>query len=342
MNLRDEGALRQAAAEMLERVRSLRSEARIAGFTVQSMVARPMAQELIIGASIDPVFGPVLLFGQGGIAVEVLADRAIALPPLNRVLAREAVSRTRVAKLLAGYRDHPPVKLNAIYDVLVAVSQMLADLPELAELDINPLLADHNGVVALDARLRVSRKQEAGAARFAITPYPAELAETVQWNDETILIRPIRPEDEPQHRLFIEALRPEDLRFRFFSARKELPRSELARLAQIDYAREMAFIAVRNLPDGTSQTIGVVRAVIDPDNVDAEFAVIVRSDLKTRGLGRILMRKMIAFLSGRKTQRMVGYVLRENDAMRKLARSLGFKRITAPTDADSVFIALNL
>lgn len=342
LNLRDEGALRQAAAEMLERVRKLRPEAPIAGFTVQSMVARPMAQELIIGASIDPVFGPVLLFGQGGTAVEVLGDRAIALPPLNRVLAREAVSRTRVAKLLAGYRDHPPAKLDAIYDVLVAVSQMLADLPELAELDINPLLADHEGVIALDARLRVSRKQDAGAAHFAITPYPEELAETVQWNDETILIRPIRPEDEPQHRSFIEALQPEDLRLRFFSVRRELPRSELARLAQIDYAREMAFIAVRNLPDGTSQTIGVVRAVIDPDNVDAEFAVIVRSDLKTRGLGRILMRKMIAFLSGRGTQRMVGYVLRENEAMRKLARSLGFEPVAAPTDADAVFLALNL
>ena len=164
----------------------------------------------------------------------------------------------------------------------------------------------------------------------------------MQWNDETILIRPIRPEDEPQHRLFIEALQPEDLRFRFFSVRKELPRSELARLAQIDCAHEMAFIAVRNLPDGTSQTIGVVRGVIDPDNVDADFAVIVRSDLKTRGLGRILMRKMIAFLSGRRTHPMVGYVLRENDAMRKPARSLSFKRITAPTDADAVFIALNL
>lgn len=342
LNLRDEGELRQAAAEMLERVRKLRPGAPIAGFTVQSMVARPMAQELIIGASIDPVFGPVLLFGQGGTVVEVLGDRAIALPPLNRVLAREAVSRTRVAKLLAGYRDHPPAKLDAIYDVLVAVSQMLADLPELAELDINPLLADHEGVIALDARLRVSRKQDAGAAHFAITPYPEELAETVQWNDETILIRPIRPEDEPQHRSFIEALQPEDLRLRFFSVRRELPRSELARLAQIDYAREMAFIAVRNLPDGTSQTLGVVRAVIDPDNVDAEFAVIVRSDLKTRGLGRILMRKMIAFLSGRGTQRMVGYVLRENEAMRKLARSLGFEPVAAPTDADAVFLALNL
>jgi acetyltransferase len=342
LHLRDEGELRQAANAMLARVREVKPQARITGLTVQAMVTRPLAQELILGASIDPLFGPVLLFGQGGTAVEVLADRAIGLPPLNRVLARELISRTRVAKLLAGYRDHPPAKLDAICDVLIALSQMLADLPELAELDINPLLADHEGVIALDARLRVSRKQEAGAAHFAITPYPSELAETVQWNDEAIVIRPIRPEDEPQHRSFIEALQPEDLRLRFFSVRRELPRSELARLAQVDYAREMAFIAVRSLPDGTSQTLGVVRAVIDPDNLDAEFAVIVRSDLKARGLGRILMRKMIAFLSGRGTQRMVGYVLRENDAMRKLARSLGFEPVTAPTDADAVFLALNL
>ncbi|MBC7663421.1 MAG: GNAT family N-acetyltransferase, partial [Caulobacter sp.] len=315
---------------------------RITGFTVQAMITRPLAQELILGASIDPLFGPVLLFGQGGTAVEVLADRAIGLPPLNRVLARGLISRTRVAKLLAGYRDHPPARLDAICDVLIALSQMLADLPELAELDINPLLADHEGVIALDARLRVSRKQEAGAAHFAITPYPVELAESLLWNDETIVIRPIRPEDEPQHRAFIDLLQPEDLRLRFFSVRRELPRSELARLAQIDYAREMAFIAVRTLPDGAKQTLGVVRAAIDPDNVDAEFAVIVRSDLKAHGLGRILMRKMIAFLKGRGTQRMVGHVLRENEAMRKLAGSLGFQPTAAPTEPDAVFLALKL
>ncbi|MDB5890057.1 MAG: hypothetical protein JWP47_888 [Polaromonas sp.] len=342
LNLRGEEELRKAAEGMLARVRELKPQARITGLTVQAMVTRPLAQELILGASIDPLFGPVLLFGHGGTAVEVVADRAIGLPPLNRVLARELISRTRVAKLLAGYRDHPPAKLDAVCDVLIALSQMLSDLPELAELDINPLLADHEGVIALDARLRVSRKQEAGAAQFAITPYPAELAKTVHWNDETIHIRPIRPEDESQHRSFIEALQPEDLRLRFFGVRRELPRSELARLAQIDYAREMAFIAVRSLPDGTSQTLGVVRAVIDPDNIDAEFAVIVRSDLKARGLGRILMRKMIDFLSGRGTQRMVGYVLRENKAMRKLARSLGFEPVASANDADAVFLALSL
>ncbi|HSW05004.1 acetate--CoA ligase family protein, partial [Aquabacterium sp.] len=260
LHLQGEAELRKAVEDMLARVREMKPQARITGLTVQAMVTRPLAQELILGASIDPLFGPVLLFGQGGTAVEVLADRAIGLPPLNRVLARELISRTRVARLLAGYRDHPPAKLDAICDVLIALSQMLADLPQLAELDINPLLADHEGVIALDARLRVSRRQDAGAAHFAITPYPAELAQTVQWNEEAILIRPIRPEDEPQHRSFIEALQPEDLRLRFFSVRRELPRSELARLAQIDYAREMAFIAVRSLPDGTSQTLGVVRA----------------------------------------------------------------------------------
>ena len=342
LNLRDENELRQAADDMLARVRAVRPQARIGGFTVQTMATRPLAQELIIGASIDPVFGPVLLFGQGGTAVEVLADRAMALPPLNRVLARELISHTRVAKLLAGYRDHPPVDLDAVCDVLIALSQMLADLPELAEIDINPLWADHDGVLALDARLRVSCHAAGGAAHFAITPYPAELSETLVWQGETIILRPIRPEDEPQHRAFVELLQPEDLRLRFFNARRELPHSELARLAQIDYAREMAFIAVRTPPDGTAQTLGVVRAIIDPDNVDAEFAIIVRSDLKGQGLGRLLLRKMIDFLARRGTQRMVGYVLRENEAMRELAQSQGFVVDAVASDADALFLALTL
>ena len=342
LNLRNENELRQAADQMLARVRELRPQARISGLTVQTMATRPFAQELIVGASVDSVFGPVLLFGQGGTAVEVLADRAIALPPLNRAVALEMVSRTRVAKLLAGYRDRPPANLDAICDVLVAVSQMLADLPELAELDINPLWADHDGVIALDARLRVSRDAGAGAARFAITPYPAELAETVAWRGETIVLRPIRPEDESQHRAFLELLQPHDLRLRFFSVRRELPHSELARLTQIDYAREMAFIAVRNLLDGTAQTLGVVRAVIDPDNVDAEFAIIVRSDLKAHGLGHLLLRKMIAFLSRRGTQRMVGDVLRENHAMRELVRSNGFDVDAAASNVDALRFVLTL
>jgi acetyltransferase len=342
LNLRDEIELRQAADQMLARVRQLRPQARIAGFTVQTMAVRPLAQELIVGASIDPLFGPVLLFGQGGTAVEVHADRAIALPPLNRVLAREVMTRTRVAKLLAGYRDHPPAKLDAVCDVLIAISQMLADLPELTELDINPLLADHDGVIALDARIRVSAQAMGGAARFAITPYPFELAETVAWQGETIVLRPIRPEDGAQHLAFVELVQPQDLRMRFFSARKEMPRNELARLTQIDYAREMAFVAVRLLSDGPAQTLGVVRALMDPDNVEAEFAIIVRSDLKGEGLGHLLTSKMIRYLSSRGTRRLVAYVLRENEAMQELARSHGLTLSAAGSDVDMLCFVLPL
>lgn len=342
LNLHDKHALRRACDDMLAGVREFKPDARIAGFSVQRMVQRPLAQELIVGASIDPLFGPVLLFGQGGTAVEVLADRAIALPPLNRVLARELVSRTRVARLLAGYRDHPPARIDAICDVLIALSQMLADLPELAELDINPLWADHEGVIALDARLRVTRQAGAGAARFAITPYPAELVESVLWQGETVVLRPIRPEDGPQHQAFIEQLQPEDLRLRFFMVRRELPRSELARLTQIDYAREMAFIAVRADAAGAPQTLGVVRAVVDPDNIDAEFAIIVRSDLKGQGLGQLLMHKMIGFLRQRGTQRLVGHVLHENTAMRELAVALGLVQDNSASDHDALRFVLPL
>ena len=342
LNLRDEKELQGAATAMLARVRELRPDATLTGFTVQTMAVRPMAQELIAGASIDPLFGPVLLFGQGGTAVEVLADRAIALPPLNRVLAREVIGRTRVAKLLAGYRDHPPARLDTVCDVLMAISQMLADLPELAELDINPLLADHNGVIALDARIRVTCKPAAGAARFAITPYPSELIETLLWQGEPITLRPIRPEDGAQHQAFVEGLEPQDLRMRFFSVRREMPKNELARLSQIDYAREMAFIAVRALPGAGEETLGVVRAVMDPDNIEAEFAIIVRSDLKGTGLGHALTRKMTAYLAGRGTQRLLAYVLQGNHAMQELARSNGFTLRAELSDGDTLHYELAL
>jgi acetyltransferase len=324
LDIGDDAALAGAARQMLERIGRALPQARLTGFSVQQMVSKPFAQELIVGASVDPLFGPVLLFGHGGTAVEVVADRAVALPPLNRVLAAELVARTRVARLLAGYRNRPPAKLEAIHDVLIALSQMLADLPELAELDLNPLWADADGVVALDARTRLDRAQPAGAAHFAIVPYPAELAETLQWQGEQIVVRPIRPEDGPQHRAFAEQLAAEDLRLRFFYTRRELPKSELARLTQIDYAREMAFIAVRRRADGGEETLGVVRAVADPDNVDAEFAIVVRSDLKARGLGRLLLGKMVEFLRAQGPERVIGHVLRENTGMRDLATSLGF------------------
>ncbi len=342
LGLGDDAAVRLAADGMLARVRALRPEARINGFTVQAMIRRPYAQELIVGASVDPVFGPVVLFGQGGTAVEVIADRAIGLPPLNRVLARDLVSGTRVAKLLAGYRDHPPARIDAIFDVLVAVSRMLADLPELIELDINPLLADGDGVIALDARLRVARATGAGTARFAIQPYPAELAETWSLQGRQLQIRPIRPEDEARHGEFALQLAPEDVRLRFFSTRRELPRSELARLVQIDYDREMAFVVLEPQPDGSLRTLGVVRAVADPDNVEAEFAIILAADVQRQGLGRRLLDKMVRYLKAHGTRRLVAVVLRENKAMRELATRSGFQLDATDYDDTSLRYVLEL
>ena len=324
LDLADAAAVARAADEMLAAVRQARPDARIDGFAVQAMARRPHAQELIVGAHVDPVFGPVILFGQGGTAVEVAADAAVALPPLNRSLARELVSRTRVARLLAGYRDHPPVAQAALQDVLVAVSQMLADLPHLAELDINPLWADEHGVLALDARIRVAAEPVAGAQRFAIRPYPQQWVRKLAWDGREIVLRPIRPEDEDQHRRFIERLDPEDVRMRIFHTRRVRPRRVVAGVVLIDYDRETAFIAAARDAAGQPHTLGVARAVRDPDNTEAEFAVIVRSDLKGRGLGHLLMQLLIEHARASGTPRLVGQVLRDNQAMRDLACSLGF------------------
>jgi acetyltransferase len=331
LNLDTPEAVREAAVAMLQRVRALRPGVPIQGFTVQQMVRRGHAQELIVGASIDPVFGPVILFGAGGTAVEVLADRAIALPPLNAPLARALVDRTRIARLLAGYRDRPPADRAALERVLVAVSQLLADVPEIAELDLNPLLLDEQGAMALDARVRLSASAPAGAEHFAIRPYPEELIESATVQGRPVELRPIRPEDEAQHRAFLESLDPEDLRMRIFYSRRSIERSELARLTQIDYEREMAFVAVERTHGQAEQTLGVVRAVIDPDNGDAEFGIIVRSELKGTGLGSCLMQKLIRYLRSRGTRRLVGTVLVSNTRMLQLAERLGFE--VGPPDA---------
>ena len=321
LGLKNPEAVREAAQEMLESLARSHPRARLQGFSVQAQVTRPLAQELIVGAHVDPIFGPVLLFGHGGVAVEVLADRAVALPPLNRALARDLIERTRVRRLLAGFRGRAPADLDAIADVLIAVARLLADLPELAELDINPLWADAQGALALDGRIRLSPAKPAGVAHFAIRPYPDEWESRVAWQGQTLLLRPIRPEDEAAHQAFLDAVTADDLWLRFFQAPHRLSHDELARLTQIDYEREMAFIAV----DAAQQTLGVARLVRDPDNTEAEFAVLVRSDLQGRGLGRLLMQRLLDCATARGTQRIVGDVLRENHGMLSLAKALGFE-----------------
>ena len=334
--------VREAARAMLARVRRHQPAARIEGFTVQAMARRDHSQELIVGATVDRVFGPILLFGQGGTAVEVLADRAVALPPLNAPLARAMVERTRVARLLKGWRDTPAADLDAVVSTLLAVAQLLADVPELAELDINPLIVNHEGVLALDARIRLSAERPAGAANFAIRPYPTELAEVRTWQGVQLELRPIRPEDELRHVEFLASLDPEDIRMRLFYSRRRMERSELARLTQIDYTREMAFIAVAPGPDGAPQTLGVARALTDPDNFSAEFGIIVRSSLKGTGLGRILLGKLIDYQRANGTQQLVATVLRENQRMLELAYSLGFRDALAQHEEDTRDIVLEL
>jgi len=342
LDLAAPAALEQALEAMVARVRAARPQARLAGFTVQAMARRPRAHELIVGVSTDPVFGPVVLFGQGGVAVEVTADQAVALPPLDRVLAADLVDRTRVARLLAGFRDSPRADLEALYDVLVRVGQMVADLPELAELDINPLLADADGVVALDARMRlvaVPAGQDP-LARLAILPYPDALERRVDSALGPLLVRPIRPEDAPAHVAFFHALSARDVHFRMFGTMRELSPSQLARFTQIDYAREMAFIATRPGPAGTAETLGVVRVAVDPDNTVGEFAIVVRSDLQGRGLGRLLMACLLDYCRARGLARVVGVALADNVGMHRLARACGFQLLPAVDGSVEMVLAL--
>ncbi len=335
LNLHDASEVLTAAQSMLQRVAERQPDARIEGFTVQPMIKRQHSHELIVGTSIDPMFGPVILFGAGGVSVEVVADRALALPPLNTSLARSLIGRTRIAKLLEGYREVPKADHDAIVHALLAVSQLLSDLPEIVELDINPLIVNHEGALALDARVRLSRAKPAGAANFAIRPYPQHLTETRPWdNGGTLTLRPIRPEDEARHLDFFNHLDPEDIRMRMFCTRRSLEHSELARLTQIDYEREMAFVATTIGPDGQEITLGSVRGISDPNNDEAEFGVIVRSDQKGKRLGWILMDKLIRYLRANGTQRIVGTILKENNGMLDLARRLGFEITRHPDDPD--------
>lgn len=331
LDLPDEAALGRALDEMAARVAAQRPQAQLAGFTVQAMARRPLAHELIVGVATDPVFGPVVLFGQGGVAVEVTADQAVALPPLNRVLAADLVGRTRVARLLAGFRDRPRADLDALYDVLVRVGQMVVDLPELAELDINPLLLDAGGAIALDARIRLAPLAPGAdpLARMAILPYPDWLEVQVDSALGPLTLRPVRPEDAPAHQAFFQSLSPEDIHFRMFGMMRELAPNQLARLTQIDYAREMALIATRGQGRG-SETLGVARVIADPDNIEGEFAVVVRSDLKGRGLGRILMQGLIDYCRQRGLVRLRGAALGENARMHALARACGFGLQSGP------------
>jgi acetyltransferase len=257
------------------------------------------------------------------VAVELLRDRALALPPLNLALAHKLMTRTRIYRLLQGYRGRPPADLDGIALALVRVAQMVIDHAEIAEIDINPLLADAAGVVALDARIRVKAAMRPADARLAIRPYPAGLAATLATDSGMqVRVRPIRPEDEPALVATFASLSLEAVRFRFFALLKELPHALAARLTQIDYDREMAFVATP--ADGESEILAVARFAADPDNERAEYAVTVRTDRAGQGLGRLLLGHLIGYARSRGLKELFGDVLRSNERMLMLARELGF------------------
>ena len=329
LNVRSARDLRQAAARMRASLAQTLPQAQFAGLTVQAMVKRPGARELIVGMHSDPLFGPVLLLGEGGIEVELRQRHALALPPLNVQLAQRWLDRTGLMPLLAGYRGQPAADLPALIDVLLKLAQLATDLADVVELDLNPLLVDENGVIAVDARARL-RPLDQPTVPPAILPYPAELEELWGQGAQALMLRPIRPEDGAALQEFFANASAQDLRLRFFAARREIPVSELARYSQIDYDREMTFVAVSTAPGQAKRLLAQVRAVCDPDQVRAEFAIQVSGDFQGRGLGRALLRKLIAYLRARGVKVLTGLCLSENRPMLQLARSAGFEVASTP------------
>ena len=344
LNLQTEEEVSYAAHAMAKRVMEKRPDATLTGFSVQAMTNRPTARELILGMTEDRQFGPAILFGEGGTAVEVIADKAIALPPLNMSLAYHMMRETRIYKQLQGYRDQPPADLEAVAHSLVKLSQLISDLAEVAEVDINPLLADAKGVIALDARVRLSAAPVAEGVtseRLAIRPYPRQLeGDLLAFDGHTVPFRPIRPEDEPALKTMVDYLTKEDLRLRFFTYVTELTHETAARLTQIDYDREMAFVALD--PLDSQEIWGVVRLSCDPDNQRGEYAIAVRSNLKGQGLGFALMQRILSYAAQRGVQEIWGSVLKENHRMLEVCKELDFVRKADPEDPTVVIVTKRL
>ncbi|WP_119390796.1 bifunctional acetate--CoA ligase family protein/GNAT family N-acetyltransferase [Taklimakanibacter lacteus] len=327
LNLKTPREVREATAEIMAAAKAAMPDANIDGVTLHPMITRLQARELIAGIADDQTFGPIIMFGAGGISVEVTNDKALALPPLDLAMARELMSRTRVFRLLGPYRNVGAAKVDAVAGILTRLSQLSADFPEIREVDLNPLLADADGAVVLDARIAIARfrPEEFRAApntRFAIRPYPWqwEQQETLR-GGEKLLMRPIRPEDEPALLSFLERIDQEDIRLRFFSPMRHFSHQFIARLTQPDYGRTIAFLA---LDHDSGEVLGVVRLHADPDHKAAEFAILVRSDFKGRGLGTRLMNLAIRYGRTEGYGAITGQVLPENQAMLRLCRELGF------------------
>lgn len=333
-----------AFRDIVKTAQDLRPDATIKGVTVETMAHVEDARELVVGVSRDPVFGPAILFGAGGTMVEILRDNAVSLPPLNEVLAQRLINRTRVARLLDAFRDRPAVDRSKVIDVLLRVSDMVCELPAIRELDINPLFAGPNGVLAVDARIGISRPpaRHGPYDHVAIHPYPRHLVQHGHLPDGTpLIIRPIRPEDAQAEAAFVRELSPQAKRFRFMGTLAELSPEMLARFTQIDYRREMAMVALTER-NGKYHQQGVARYAINPDNSSAEFAVVVSDKLQGQGLGTRLMKALIEAARDHGLSRIEGTVLRENRPMLHLMEELGFSQHQNDDDPDCVTVELRI
>jgi acetyltransferase len=334
LNIISAAAVRNAYHDILDTVGRNAPNARINGVSIEPFVARPNGRELKVGVIRDRVFGPVITFGVGGAECEVFNDTAVALPPMNSYLVEDLIRSTRAAKILGEYRNMPAANMEALEDVLLRISQMVCELPWLQELDLNPLIVDENGAIAADARIVIDFAPSSGDrySHMAIHPYPAHLVE--DWilpDGQVVVIRPIRPEDAEMEKEFVAHLSDESKYFRFMDTLRELTQSMLVRFTQIDYDREMAFVAVTE-EDGKEVQVGVSRFVSNPDGETVEFALAVADGWQKRGVGRKLMSAVIECARAKGYRAVVGDVLALNSKMFKLMTSLGFTIHPHPED----------
>ncbi|MBU0601206.1 MAG: GNAT family N-acetyltransferase [Gammaproteobacteria bacterium] len=331
-------AVRDCWQELMAEVGRRKPEARLRGVSIEPMVTKRNARELFVGVVHDDVFGPVISFGHGGTRIEVLRDRAVTLPPINVELARDAIQRTRVSAMLGEFRGMPAIDMDALERVLIRVSEMVCELPWIREMDINPLLVDESGCVAVDARIILGDVLPTATpySHMAIHPYPARLEHVVNLpNGTRAIIRPIRPEDSDREAEFVRQLSPETRYLRFMSTIKELPAPLLARLTQIDYDREMALVAVTGDGDAEEQ-LGVCRYVVNPDGESCEFAIVIADAWQRQGLARIMMNLLIEAARERGLSVMAGIFLANNERMLRFVQSLGFHISRDPEDSSLV------
>lgn len=330
LDLPDASTAAAAAREIAQRVARTHPEARVFGFDVEPMIESDGAVELLVGIADDPTFGPVIAVGTGGKAVEVLADRALELPPLNADLADAALGRTRVARLLRGYRDVPPADTGAVIAALGAVSRICVDLPDVLELDINPLLAGTAGVIALDARIRIAAEPQ--APRLAIRPVPTEwTADLVTRTGVALHVRPVVPSDEPTLAEMYQHVSADDLRFRFFTALREVGRDRLGPMVRVDYDRTITFLAFAD-----DVLVAAAMLSADGDKRRAEVALSVRAECKGRGVGWTLLEHVLRYARAEGIDEVVSIESTGNTAALALERELGFATRADPGDATVV------